>query len=222
MRNLILFFLNLKNNVKKYWKWIVGGYIVIVTILLLLFINSYKNVKKENHRLDTNQTALLTDIEYYKTKSGKDAARITELEFTKSEFEKLFPELQKQIQDLKIKNKYLESISSTGMNTDVDGSTHLKDTIYITVHDSTVVENRAKYFKWSDQWNTIQGTIYPDENVDVSYHGRDTLTMAAIRVPKKFLFFKWGTKYIEVDAINANPSTKITYNRQIKIRKKKH
>lgn len=221
MVNLINFFLNFKNNIKKYWKWIVGIYIVLTTVLLLIFMSSYKRVKIENGRLTNNQTALMTDIEYYKTESGRNASKIMELELTKSEFEKLLPELQKQVKELKIKNKYLESLSSTGTKTDVDGSSTLRDTVYITVKDSSVIKQEAKYFKWSDSWNKIQGTIYPNDKVDVSYHGVDTLTMAAVRVAKKFLFFRWGTKYIEVDAVNANPSTKIVYNQKIKIRKRK-
>ena len=176
----------------------------------------------ENGMLTNNQTALMTDIEYYKTESGRNASKIMELELTKSEFEKLLPELQKQVKELKIKNKYLESLSSTGTKTDVDGSSTLRDTVYITVKDSSVIKQEAKYFKWSDSWNEIQETIYPNDKVDVSYHGVDTLTMAAVRVAKKFLFFRWGTKYIEVDAVNANPSTKIVYNQKIKIRKRKH
>lgn len=221
MINLITFFLDFKNNVKKYWKWIVGIYIVLVTVLLLIFIGSYKRAKSENNRLANNQTALMTDIEYYKTESGRNASKVMELELTKSEFEKLLPELQKQVKDLKIKNKYLESLSSTGTKTDIDGSATLRDTVYITVKDSSVVRQEAKYFKWADAWNTIEGTVYPNNRVDVSYHGTDTLTMAAVRVPKKFLFFRCGTKYIEVKAVNSNPSTKIIYNQKIKIRKKK-
>ena len=221
MVNLITFFLDFKNNVKKYWKWIVGIYIVLTTVLLLIFISSYKRAKSENNRLANNQTALMTDIEYYKTESGRNASKVMELELTKSEFEKLLPELQKQVKDLKIKNKYLESLSSTGTKTDIDGSTTLRDTVYITVKDSSVVKQEVKYFKWADAWNTIEGTVYPNNKVDVSYHGTDTLTMAAVRVPKKFLFFRCGTKYIEVKAVNSNPSTKIVYNQKIKIRKKK-
>ena len=94
MVNLINFFLDFKNNIKKYWKWIVGIYIILTTVLLLIFMNSYKRAKIENGRLTNNQTALMTDIEYYKTESGRNASKIMELELTKSEFEKLLPELQ--------------------------------------------------------------------------------------------------------------------------------
>ena len=76
MVNLINFFLNFKNNIKKYWKWIVGIYIVLTTVLLLIFMNSYKRAKIENGMLTNNQTALMTDIEYYKTESGRNASKI--------------------------------------------------------------------------------------------------------------------------------------------------
>ena len=58
MVNLITFFLDFKNNIKKYWKWIVGIYIVLTTVLLLIFMNSYKRAKIENGRL----TAPVKDI----------------------------------------------------------------------------------------------------------------------------------------------------------------
>ena len=40
--------------------------------------------------------------------NSKIASRVVELELTKSKLEKLIPELQKQVKDLKVKNKHLE------------------------------------------------------------------------------------------------------------------
>ena len=123
-----------------------------------------------------------------------------------------------ELEELGIKIKRLESMTSTGTQTDVHGKTQLKDTVFVHKTDTVTIKENGKYFKWGDTWNTISGKIIGD-NVECSYHGTDTLTVVAHRVPKKFLFIKWGTKYIEGDIVNKNSSTVITYNKTIKIKR---
>ena len=84
------------------------------------------------------------------------------------------------------------------------------------MHDTIYIEKKVKHFAWSDPWNSITGII-DGNNVQCFYGGRDTLHIATHRVPKKFLFFKFGTKYIEATVVNSNPSTWITYNKTTKI-----
>ena len=80
------------------------------------------------------------------------------------------------------------------------------------------IKEKGKYFKWSDPWNSIEGNIKGDE-VECNYHGEDTIHVAINRVPKKFLFFRFGTKYVEVNMVNSNPSSIITYNKTIRMKK---
>ncbi|WP_350308236.1 DUF6549 family protein [Gabonibacter massiliensis] len=48
---------------------------------------------------------------------------------------------------------------------------------------------------------------------------RDTLVQIVYRVPRKFLFIRWGTKAIRQEVISKNPYSKITYSRYIELRK---
>lgn len=202
----------------KYRKVLIGAAIVALIAIFAFSIYSNFNLIEDNKRLKNNEIALTKDIETYKTKEGHNAAKVRQLELTVSEFKHLCADQEDELEELGIKIKRLESMTSTGTQTDVHGKTQLKDTVFVHKTDTVTIKENGKYFKWGDTWNTISGKIIGD-NVECSYHGTDTLTVVAHRVPKKFLFIKWGTKYIEVDIVNKNSSTVITYNKTIKIKR---
>ena len=41
------------------------------------------------------------------------------------------------------------------------------------------------------------------------------------RVPKQWLFFRWGTKAIRQEVVSSNPHTKIVYSEYIELKKRK-
>ena len=211
--------LNIINTVfsflKKNYLLVIIAYAVLMTIgVYWLFVKNGK-LSDDNDRLSNNQTALTEEVQYYKTESGKNAARVTELTLKKGEFEKMCQDQVEVIKDLKLKLKRVESISTTATNTSITVVTQLRDTVIVR---DTLTVDTVKHFTWSDSWNRIHG-IVDDKSVECTYEGTDTLNIVATRVPKKFLFFRWGTKYIQIDAVNSNPSSKITYNRTVKITK---
>ena len=202
----------------KYRKVIIGAAIVALIALFAFSIYSNFILKKDNKRLKNNEIALTKDIEAYKTKEGHNAAKVRQLELTVSEFKQLCADQEDELNELGIKIKRLESMTSTGTQTDAHGKTQLKDTVFVYKTDTVTIAENGKYFEWGDGWNAISGKIIGDV-VECYYHGTDTLTVVAHRVPKKFLFIKWGTKYIDADIVNKNPSTVITYNKTIKIKR---
>ena len=194
---------------KKNYLFVIIAYAVLMTLgVYLLFVKNGK-LSDDNDRLSNNQTALTEKVQYYQTESGKNAARVTELTLKKDEFEKMCQEQVEVIKDLKLKLKRVESVSTTATNTSITVVTQLRDTLTVA---------NVKHFNWSDSWNHIHGII-DGNNVECTYEGNDTLNIVATRVPKKFLFFRWGTKYIQIDAVNSNPSSRILYNRTIKVTK---
>ncbi len=206
---------NIFSFLRKNYLLVILGYALLMTLFVwLLFIRNGK-LSKDNDRMSNNQKALTEEVYYYKTESGKNAARVTELTLKKGEFEKMCKEQVKVIDDLNLKLKRVQSVSSTGTSTSITVVTELRDTILIRDTLSTSI---VKRFDWNDSWNHIHGVI-DGNKVECTYDGKDTLNIVATRVPKKFLFFRWGTKYIQVDAVNSNPSTKIEYNKTIKIEK---
>lgn len=71
---------------------------------------------------------------------------------------------------------------------------------------------------WSDPWITLRGEIEGD-SMHVHIESRDTLQMVVHRVPKKFLFFRYGTKGVRMEVVGQNPHSRLSYPRIIMFRK---
>lgn len=208
--------------IKNNYKLVVLLYAILSTVCVGVLYRKYNEQKAETARYSNNQKALLSEIETYKTESGKNAARTRELELTNKEFKELFAEQTQKIKELGVNVKRLQTYSATVSETSVNGTTVLRDTVIPTIKvDSSNIAHidseKAKYFEWNDAWNKVSGLIKGDE-VECSYSGTDTLTLITNKVPKKFLFFKWGCKYIEVNVVHQNPSSKIIYNQTIRFK----
>lgn len=187
-----------------------------VSFAVIAFLsNRISSIKEERDRLDRNQTALLADVDYYKSESGKNAASVQALELSKSELEKHCDELVKTVDDLNLKIKRIQSASTTATQTDVP--------IKAEVRDSIVYRDRIDTLKritFDDPWVRLDGTIEKDTftgKINVS----DTLIQVVHRVPKKFWFIRWGTKAIRQEIRSSNPYTKIVYSEYIELKKKK-
>lgn len=193
-------------------------YLFIVILVLLsacvFLVYQNKKVREDRDRLKSNQTALLQEVESYKTKDGKNAVSIQMLELKKSELEDGRKELLRTISGLKIRLKRVQSISQTELHTNVAVNTVVKDSIVI-VRDSTYIPTLS--FKWKDPWVSVEGLIQ-DKNVDMAISSIDTLTHVVHRVPHKFLFFKWGTKAVRQSITSSNPHTSIVYAEYIQLK----
>lgn len=168
---------------------------------------------REKARYKANQAALLADVEYYKTESGKNAASVWKLTLTNKELEQNYSNLVKTAKDLRIKVKRLQAVSSTSTETKVEIKTVVKDSIvYIQGEPINVLA-----FDWRDAWTDVEGIIHND-SVALDIQSADTLVQMVHRVPHKFLFFKWGCKAIRQDIVSKNPHTNIVYTEYIEIK----
>lgn len=154
---------------------------LIISVLWLSFL--LNNAGEEKKRLANNQESLLSDVEYYKTESGKNAASVQKLELTRSELEKHCKDLTQTVEDLGIKVKRLQSASTTVTKTEVEIQTVVRDSI--VYRDRPVI---LKAINWEDPWIKLDGIL---DGIDFSakIQSVDTLSHIAHRVPKKFLFF---------------------------------
>lgn len=167
----------------------------------------------EKERLESNQTALLSQVEYWTTKNGKSAADVRKLTLTVDELKQYNATLKKTADDLGIKLKRVQSASTTGVRTEVKFITQVRDSI--VYRDSIIVPVKA--FTWRDPWTDVQGVIERD-SVDLSVQSVDTLTTIVHKIPHKFWFIKWGCKAIKQTVVSSNPHTKITYTEYIEVK----
>ena len=192
-------------------------YAVIVVLILCLcaVIMYFREVVKENLRLERNQVALLSDsLSHYKTKTGELVSSVEQLEMTIGELRRHRSELVSQLKSMKIRLRDVQSLSTTALENRVEVFVPIRDTIYIDT--GKVV--KAQSFHWSDAWTSIQGVIQND-SVKLKCQSRDTLLQVVRVVPKRFLFFRWGVKEIRQDVKVSNPNTVVTYSEFIKITK---
>lgn len=183
--------------------------LIIAVMVLSCWLN---NTREEKKRLANNQESLLSDIEYYKTESGKNAASVQKLVLTKSELEKHCQDLTQTVEDLGIKVKRLQSATTTVTKTEVEIQTVVRDSI--VYRDRPVI---LKTINWKDPWIKLNGVLDGDD-FSAKIQSIDSLSHVAHRVPKKFLFFRFGTKGVRLEVVNKNPHSKIVYTEYIEIK----
>ena len=190
--------------------------LTVIGVLVLFLIASVVALRKaraEKERLEANQTALLSQVEYYTTKNGKSAADVRKLTLTVDELKQYNATLKKTADDLGIKLKRVQSASTTGVRTEVKFITQVRDSI--VYRDSIIVPVQA--FTWRDPWTDVVGVIERD-SVDLSVQSVDTLTTIVHKIPHKFWFIKWGCKAIKQTVVSSNPHTKINYTEYIEVK----
>lgn len=191
---------------------------IFIAIAILAGVNVFlykrlDNVKEERDRLESNQTVLLSDVEYYKTEAGKNAASVSRLELTKDELEKKNKDLTQIVDDLNIKLKRIQAATTTATKTEIEIKTKVRDSIVYRNELDTLLN-----FRWRDSWIDLRGTI--DKGVlSAKIESADTLHHIIHKIPKKFLFFRFGVKAIKMDVVNSNPHNKITYTEYIELKK---
>lgn len=193
--------------------------LIYINIALLIAVVSLScwlgNVRTEKKRLANNQEALLTDVEYYKTESGKNAASVLKLELSKSELERHCQDLTKTVDDLNIKISRIQSASTTVTKTEVEIQTVVRDSI---VYRDLPVS--IKVINWRDPWIKLNGVLDGD-TFSAKVESVDTLHQVVHRIPKKFLFIKWGTKAIRQEVVSSNPHSRIVYTEYIELKGRK-
>lgn len=171
----------------------------------------------EKDRLRGNQDALMADVELYKTKAGESAASVQRLELTKSELERNYQKICQEAKDLGIKVKRLQSVSQTSTQGKIQVKTEIRDSIVYRPEIHLV--DTLKTFSWRDPpWAEVSGVI-DSGKVDLSVCTTDTIIQMVERVPKKFLFFRFGCKAIRQKIKSKNPYNTIVYTEYIELKK---
>nr|DAJ39778.1 MAG TPA: hypothetical protein [Caudoviricetes sp.] len=191
--------------------------LLIMGGLLWLQTARLRSEKRERRRLKSNQTALMSDVEIYRTKAGKAAASNMVLNLRVSELERLRAADAESIRDLGIKLKRVESTAKTATATVVKLRAKLRDTAVVRETPAgAVIIDSMQTFRWRDPWVTVEGLIERD-SVACRVESTDTLRQVVHRVPRRFLFIRWGTKALRQEIVSTNPHTRIVYAEYVKI-----
>lgn len=166
-------------------------------------------LKAENARNHSNATALLSEVEHYRTSDSLNAAKASILTLKMAELEKHRADDLKTIETLKIKRNELEQYTALQTRTIAELQGKARDTIII--RDSVIVEHLT-CIDIADAWIDLHGCIDPDDNFSGTLEVRDSLLVVETVQRKRFLGFLWKTKRVksrEIDVVSKNPYTDI-------------
>lgn len=221
-------------------RYLIFAFLLLVAALAVQ-TGRLRRSKAEVQRLDSNQTALMSDVAHYRTRTGQEVAAKEVLTLRVAEFERLRAADAAAIRDLGIKLRRVEATARTATATVVELRAALRDTIVVRptksadfvdynpifgnnsaemLTKSTAFGNfdTMRVFRWRDPWVEVEGLVGRD-SVECRIESTDTLRQIIHRVPKRFWFIRWGTKAIRQEIISSNPHTRVVYAEYVKFDK---
>lgn len=169
-----------------------------------------KSLTAERDKYRTNTETLLSDVQQYQTKDSLNAAKVGNLTLKVSEYEKYRADDLALIKTLQTKNRDLQRVTTTQLETINELRGTVRDSIVYLPGDTVTTVLRC--VDYSDKWVDFDGCI-----VNNTFSGkivtRDSLLITESVQYKRFLNFLWKTKRIknrEFDIVSKNPNSKIT------------
>lgn len=184
---------------------IIGAAFAALIAFIAIQESRIKALQNERDTYARNTDALLTDVETYKTKDSLNAARVGTLELKLSEFEQYRQADAALIKTLQTRNRELQNVVTSQMETIITLSEIPKDTVIIV--DSIPVPATAIHS--GDEWYNFDG-ILSNGNFTGSLAVYDSLLLVESLQYKRWLFFK--TKKIKnrkLDVVSKCPYTTI-------------
>lgn len=164
----------------------------------------------ERDKYRTNTETLLQEVSRYQTKDSLNAAKVGVLELKLSEFEKYRASDAELIKTLQTKNRELERVTTTQMETINELRATVRDSVVYLLGDTVTTVLRCvdivePYFE-------LHGCATPDGQFTGTHINRDSLLIVETVQYKRWLGFLWKTKKIknrQIDVVSKNPATKI-------------
>lgn len=191
-------------------------FLVLIPLALVVTFKECHDLRGEADRTKENQDILLHNgkVEIGRTQSGRPRTSVSAITLKTSDL-KRNPDslLAVNRKELKIKNSRIMAAATTSTTTKVD----VKAAIQAVPHDTCSLlsgpyrpPDVSQTVSWSDPWITLRGEIEGD-SIQMHIESRDTLQMIVHRVPKKFLFFRYGTKGVRMEVVGQNPHSQLSY-----------
>lgn len=199
--------------------------LVLIPLALVMALKECYELMGESERTKENQDVLLHNgrVEIGRTQSGRPRASVQAITLKTSDL-KRNPDslLAVNKKELKIKNSRIMAAATISTTTQIDVKSAIRpvphDTCSRILSGSYRPPDVSQTVSWSDPWITLRGEIEGD-SMQMHIESRDTLQMIVHRVPKKFLFFRYGTKGVRMEVVSQNPHSRLSYPRVIMFKK---
>ena len=168
------------------------------------------NLTEERDKYRSNTEILLQDVKTYQTKDSLNAIKVGNLELSLAEYKKYRADDLALIKTLQAKNRDLERVTTTQMETINELRATVRDSVVYLPGDTVTTVLRCvdivePYFE-------LHGCATPDGQFTGTHINRDSLLIVETVQYKRWLGFLWKTKKIknrQIDVVSKNPATKI-------------
>lgn len=169
-----------------------------------------KRLTDERDKYRSNTEILLQDVKTYQTKDSLNAIKVGNLELSLAEYKKYRADDLALIKTLQAKNRDLEWVTTTQMETINELRATVRDSVVYLPGDTVTTVLRCvdivePYFE-------LHGCATPDGQFTGTHINRDSLLIAETVQYKRFWGFLWKTRKIknrEIDVVSKNPATRI-------------
>ena len=185
--------------------------IALMGISLFGLHGLYQRERGERIRLASNQEVLFGDLREYRVRDSLNAVSIGALNLTVREFRDNMDATASLVRDMGIKLNRLQSVATFATQQTYEVQTILKDTV---IYVEGVVAPFSKAIDYRSKWFDIRGFIV-NNDVRLFPVSRDSITQVVDRIPRKFLFIRWGTKGFKQDIVSHNPDSKILFSEYV-------
>ena len=205
----------MKNN----FVYIYAGIVSIISMILFIWLlKDYSDAG----RLKQNQSLLLHNgvVEITETGTGNSHASTPALTLRSDEFKLSGDTLTKIARNVGIKPSRISDAATVGAVTHADIEVPVShtppDTVLYMIPSDHPPADSLVCFSWHDAWMSLSGCV-SDSLFRGTISSNDTLDIIVHRVPKRFLFFRFGCREVRMDIISRNPHTKLTYARLFRL-----
>lgn len=169
-----------------------------------------KRLTEERDKYRSNTEILLQDVKTYQTKDSLNAIKVGNLELSLAEYKKYRADDLALIKTLQAKNRDLERVTTTQMETINELRAIVRDSVVYLPGDTVTTVLRCVDIV--EPWFELHGCATPDGQFTGTHINRDSLLIVETVQYKRFWGFLWKTKKIknrEIDVVSKNPATKI-------------
>ena len=191
-------------------------YIILAAIIMAVAAafwvqqSRIKRLTAERDKYRNNTETLLQDVRTYQTKDSLNAIKVGNLELSLAEYKKYRADDLALIKTLQAKNRDLERVTTTQMETINELRATVRDSVVYLPGDTVTTVLRCvdivePYFE-------LHGCATPDGQFTGTHINRDSLLIAETVQYKRFWGFLWKTRKIknrEIDVVSKNPATRI-------------
>lgn len=183
---------------------------VVAVVTIWVQRSRINTLTGERDKYRANTETLLQEVSRYQTKDSLNAIKVGNLELSLAEYKKYRADDLALIKTLQAKNRDLERVTTTQMETINELRATVRDSVVYLPGDTVTTVLRCvdivePYFE-------LHGCARPDNTFTGTHINRDSLLIVETVQYKRWLGFLWKTKKIknrQIDVVSKNPATKI-------------